>query len=106
MELKEKVLLGQATPEQVAEWKKKHPGLYGVIITDHVVYMKMPTFDDLNCAMATAEEGKPFDYWLNLANQTQVGGSEEVVKQPHLFNALLAVMKKKVEGLNGKLLEL
>ena len=52
-----KPLHGQATDEQIASWKKEHPGgIYALRSGDQIAYFKEPSLDDVNCAMAKANQ--------------------------------------------------
>lgn len=102
----DKVLIGQATPEQIAEWKRKHGEVYACRVKGNITYLRIPSFDDINYATSKADADKPLDYWQKIAETTYLGGSEEVLKQVDLFLKLMSLMKQRIEEADGELLEL
>lgn len=105
--MKETVLIGQASPEQLAAWKAQFPlGIYQVRVNDHVGYFKMPTFDETNCAMGKYELDKPLNYSREIAEMTKIGGSDELLKNDTYLIATIQIVKRKVESLEAELLDL
>ncbi|MDY0200974.1 MAG: hypothetical protein RBR40_08300 [Tenuifilaceae bacterium] len=89
-----KELIGQATPEQIEAWKKKHGKLFGIIVDGHICYLRKP--DRRTLSYATAAGGSdPIKFNETLLNNCWVGGSEAIKTEDDLFL-----------GASGKLAEL
>jgi hypothetical protein len=100
-------LIGQATQEQINEWKAKHPlGIYAIQVGGHVAYFKNPGFDELNYGYAQWEADKALAMWLAIAGATKIGGSEEVLTNPTLFSGAKGKIQQKVDGAKAELLDL
>ena len=100
-------LTGQATPEQIAEWKRKNTlGIYAIEVDGHVGYFKNPGRNELNCAMSKADREKALDMFDELANITFIGGSNEIIKDDQMFIGVSQELKVKFEGKKAKLVNL
>jgi len=100
-------LTGQATGEQIREWKHKHKaGIFAVEVDGHVAYFKNPGRNELNCAMSKADKDRALDIFEELANVTFIGGSEEVLKDDQMFIGVSQELKVKLEGKRAKLVNL
>lgn len=103
----ENQLIGQVDQETIDEWKKAHKlGIYAVKVKEHVGYFKMPGFDEMNCSYAAYDPEKVLAQWQALADVTWLGGSEELLTNPTLFNAVKYVLQSKADGLKADLLDL
>lgn len=99
--------VGQATPEQIAQWKKDNAdGVYAVEVKGHVAYFRNPDIDDMNAAASLTTKDAPLDYFKILANDTYLGGSKEVFESRPLFLDFIETIKPKLDGKKGKLLDL
>ncbi len=100
-------LIGQATNEQIAEWKRKYKyGIYAVEVDGHVGYFKNPGRNELNCAMSKADKDKALDIFEELASVTFLGGSEEILKDDQMFIGVSQELKIKLEGKQATLVNL
>jgi hypothetical protein len=100
-------LKGQATDEQITEWKNKYKyGIYALEVDGHVGYFKNPGRDELNCAMSKADRDKALDIFEELANVTFIGGSEEILKDDQMFIGVSQELKVKLEGKKATLVNL
>ena len=101
------VLKGQATDEQIAEWKAKYKyGIYAMEVDGHIGYFKNPGRNELNCAMSKADRDKALDIFEELANVTFIGGSEEILKDDQMFIGVSQELKVKLDGKKAKLVNL
>ncbi len=101
------VLTGQATDEQIKEWKAKHKyGIYAVTIGDHVGYFKNPNRQEINCALSKADKDNALAVFEMLASTTFIGGSEELLKDDQMFIGLSNEIKVKLDGTKAKLVNL
>lgn len=100
-------LIGQATAEQIAEWKAKHPlGIYAIVVGGHVAYFKNPNRHEVNCAMAKADKDKALALFEELCSVTFIGGSEETLKNDSMFLGLCQEIKVKLDGQQAALVNL
>jgi hypothetical protein len=100
-------LIGQASNEQIAEWKRKCKyGIYAVEVDGHIGYFKNPGRNELNCAMSKADKDKALDIFEELASVTFLGGSEEILKDDQMFIGVSQELKVKLEGKQATLVNL
>jgi hypothetical protein len=100
--MKKEELIGQATPEQVAEWKKKHGKLWAIIVDGHICYLRKPDRKILGYA-SVAGKDNPLKFNEVILNSCFVGGSEAVKNEDDLF---LGASSKLVELIQVKEAEL
>lgn len=82
-----KVLVGQATPGEIATWKTENPdGIY-FIKSDagHIGYFREPMMADINTATESAVEGEPFASIRKFMELTFIGGSDAIYKDDKMF---------------------
>jgi hypothetical protein len=102
-----KLLKGQASEAQLAEWKGKYKyGIYAIEVDGHIAYFKNPGRSELNCAMSKADRDKALDIFEELASVTFIGGSEEILKDDQMFIGVSQELKVKLEGKKAKLVNL
>jgi hypothetical protein len=100
---KEKVKhAGEVTPEQIAEWKKKHGKVFAVIVDGHICYLKKPDRNTLSYA-STIGMKDPIKFNEIMLENCWLGGSELIKTDDDLF---LAASGKLVELINVKDAEL
>ena len=105
--IKELGLTGQASAEQINEWKRKHKtGIYSVEVAGHIGYFKNPGRHELNCAMSKADRERALDIYEELAAVTFIGGSEEILKDDQMFIGVSQELKVKLDGKKAKLVNL
>lgn len=81
---KETTPIGQATPEQIAEWKKKHGKVYAIIVDGHICYLRKPTRNELSYS-ATVSQNNSLKGNEVLMKSMWLGGSEEIQTNDELF---------------------
>ncbi len=77
-------LIGQATPEQIEEWKKKHGKVWAIIVGGHICYIRKPNRAELSYS-ATVSQNNPLKGNEVLLKATWLGGSEAVQTEDELF---------------------
>ena len=92
-------LIGLATEDQVAAWKKEYPkGIYGLEVDGHIGYFKNPGRAEMNCAMSKVDKDAALDMFEDLAQTTFIGGSEAVLVDDEMFYGIVQQIKVKMEG--------
>ncbi len=81
---KGEALIGQATDEQIQEWKKKYENIYAIIVGGHIAYLKKPDRKILGFA-TTAGKTNPIRFNEQILNNCFLGGSEEIKTDDKLF---------------------
>lgn len=85
-------LIGQATPEQIAEWKKKHLILFALKVGGHIGYIRKPTRPEISYAQTVAQTN-PLKSNEVLLNAVWVGGSDEIKTNDELFFGVCNVLE-------------
>lgn len=98
----EQKLKGQATPEQIEEWKKKYGKVSGIIVDGHIGYLRKPDRKTLSYA-SVAGQKDPLKFNEVLLNNCWLGGSDEIKTDDELF---LSVGSKLAELVTVKEAEL
>lgn len=89
-------LIGQATPEQVQEWKDKHGDIFAIKAEEHICYLRRPTRKAISYA-SVAGKTDPLKFNETLLRECWLGGSEEIRKNDDLFLAASGVLDKIIE---------
>lgn len=79
-----KELIGQATPEQITEWKNKFGKVSAIIVDGHIGYFKKPDRKTLGYASSVGTKD-PIKFNEVLMNNCFIGGSEAIKKDDDLF---------------------
>ncbi|MFN4249267.1 MAG: hypothetical protein ACK4EY_16185 [Flavipsychrobacter sp.] len=104
-----KQLNGQATPEQIEQWKKDNPaGIYAISLHGHIAYFRNPEIMDMNAATGCTTKDNALDYFTTLANDTYLGGSKAFIDGSNAKWTLdyIETVKEKLEGKKGELVNL
>jgi len=96
MEDNGKTMVGQATPEQIEAWKKKHGEIFAVRCDGHVAYLKKPSRKALSYA-SVAGKTDPIKFNEALLNDCFIGGSEAVKTDDSLFLGVSAKLAELIE---------
>lgn len=89
----EKVLSGQATPEQIAMWKKQHIDVFEVVSRDKVCYLKRPDRNTLRAVDAVSES----DYLRGdevVIENCWLGGDPEIKTNDVYFLEAIQTLKE------------
>jgi hypothetical protein len=82
--MEKKELIGQATPDQITEWKNKHGVVKAIIVENHIAYFKKPDRKILGFAYSVGTKD-PIKFNEILMNNCFIGGSEAIKKDDDLF---------------------
>ncbi len=104
-------LNGQATAAEIAAWKAKYPGgIYAIYAPEpeptHVGYFKNPMRIEVNVALAEASVTRKLASSEKLAELTFIGGSEELLKREDFFLGICDDIRKKMDGVKTKVVNL
>lgn len=92
----EQKLKGQATPEQIEEWKKKYGTVKGIIVDGHIGYLKKPDRKTLSYA-SVAGQKDPLKFNEILLNNCWLGGSELIKTDDDLFYSASGKISELIE---------
>lgn len=91
-----KKLVGQATPEQIEAWKKKHGEIFAVKCNGHVAYLKKPSRKAISYA-SMAGKTDPMKFNEAILNDCFIGGSEAIKTDDSLFLGVSAKIADLIE---------
>lgn len=94
MEKETKTLIGQATEEQIAEWKNKFGDIHSVTAEGHVAYFKNPNRQQVGYAMGLQKD--PMKMTEFLLKECRVGGSEVFEKEVSFMLGAAPLLEKLV----------
>ncbi len=88
-EIKEepKLLKGQATPEQLAEWKAKFGQVWEVEVDGSIAYFKKPSRAALRAALTFVDKDK-VKYMEVVVSNCWLGGDENMKEDDDMFFAM------------------
>ena len=98
-------LIGQVSPEQVQEWKKKHGKVYGIIVDGHIAYLKKPDRKTLGYA-STVGAKDPIKFNEVVLSNCFIGGSEAVKTDDELFFGASGKLSEIIEVKEAELVNL
>ena len=101
----ESQLIGQATPEQIEEWKKKYGVLKAIIVDGHICYVKKPDRKTLGYA-SVAGKDNPLKFNEVILANCFVGGSEEIKTNDELFLGASSVLVELIQVKEAELVNL
>lgn len=100
-------LIGEAAPEQIAEWKKKYKeGIYAIPVGGHIGYFRNPTRSDLNIATSQLDTDNLTDITETVIRETMIGGSGAILEEDNLYFGASKQIQKKLDGAKSKLVNL
>ena len=90
--MSEEKVIGQATAEQIKEWKGKHGDVFAIKVDDenegtHVCYLRTPKRKDLSAA-SVAGKVDPLKFNEVILRQCWLGGDEAIRTDDRLFLAV------------------
>ncbi|MBA3830139.1 MAG: hypothetical protein H0X33_14460 [Taibaiella sp.] len=88
------LLKGEATPEEIAGWKKLYPqGIYSIIVGGKsVLYFKKPGRSELNYANSKRNPDEEFDYYEAICFVTCIGGAKDLLNDEQSFLGIVLRM--------------
>ena len=96
MSVEKTKLKGQATEEQIAEWKKKYGAVSGIVVDGHICYLKPINRKILSMASSTGAKDPLQFNEIVLAN-CWLAGSEEIKTNDTLFLSAGAKLAEFIE---------
>lgn len=87
-------LIGQATDEQIAEWKQQYGDIHSVTAENHVAYFKNPNRQQVGYAMGLQKD--PIKMTEFLLKECRVGGSEIFEKEVSFMLGATPLLEKLV----------
>lgn len=98
-------LIGQATPEQIEIWKKKHRDVFSLVVDGHVGYFKKPDRKTLSYATMAGSKD-PIKFNEALMNNCFIGGSDEIKSDDSLFFSASGKLAELIEIKEAELVKL
>lgn len=102
---KEEKLVGQAAPEQIEAWKRKHGEVFAVTVGDSVCYLKKPSRKALGYA-SFASKNNPLNFNEVILNDCWLGGDESIKTDDAKFLGVSAVLTELIEVKEAELKKL
>lgn len=93
---KKETLIGQATAEQIKEWKEAHGNIFTIKTDGHICYLRKPSRKAISYA-SVAGKTDPLKFNETLLRECWLGGSEEIRKNDDLFMAASGVLDQLIE---------
>lgn len=98
-------LKGQATPEQVAEWKAKHGQVFQYQVEDKICYLRTVDRNTYSAAAAKVSTS-PAKFNEVIIQNIWLGGDEEIRKNDQYFYGLIDFVEELMAKKKGSLTEL
>ncbi len=98
-------LTGQATPEQIAAWKKKHGKVFQVKTGDSVGYIHKPGRKELSYASHVGAS-KPLDFAEAILASCWLGGDETIKSNDDKFLSVSSQLEKIITVAEAEITEL
>lgn len=101
----EKELKGQATPEQIAEWKANNKEVFAVTVDGHIAYLKSPDRKTMSYASVGGAKD-PIKFNEILLKGCWLGGSNEIQTDDDLFFAVGGKLAEIIQVKEAELVKL
>lgn len=98
-------LIGEVTPEQIQEWKKKHGTVKAIVVGGHIAYVKKPDRKTLGYA-TVGSKNDPIKFNEIILQNCFIGGSEAVKTNDDLFLGASSVLTELIEVKEAELVNL
>lgn len=89
--MSKETLIGEATADQIAAWKKKYGKVFGIKVGGHICYLKPPDRKILSYA-SVAGKSDPLKFNETILGSCFIGGSEAIKKDDELFLGAGAIL--------------
>jgi hypothetical protein len=96
---------GEASREQIEEWKAKHGKVFGIIVDGHIAYLKKPDRKTLSYATSVAAKD-PIKFNEIILNNCWLGGSEAIKTEDDLFLGVSGKLSELIEVKEAELVNL
>jgi hypothetical protein len=94
--MSEEKFIGEATPDQIKEWKEKYGVVNAVKVDGHICYLKNPSRSHLSAASVAAKTD-PLKFNEVILRNCWLGGSEEIRTNDALFLGASGVLDQLIE---------
>ena len=98
-------LKGQATAEQLAEWKEKYGKVFQYIVDDKTCYMRPVDRATYSAATAKITSGGPSKFNETVIENIWLGGDEELKKKDCYYFGLIDFVEELMAKKKGSLSE-
>jgi hypothetical protein len=98
-------LIGEATQEQIKEWKEKYGRVIGIKVDDHICYLRTPDRKILSYA-TTVGSKDPIKFNEILLNNCWLGGSYDIKTNDSLFLSVSGKLAELIEIKEAELVNL
>ena len=103
--MEQKALMGQATPEQIAQWKQKHEDIFAVEVDGSICYLHKPDRKTMK-AVASIGQGDPIRASEILLENCWLDGDPTIKTNDEKFFAVSKEMAKIIEVKQAELKKL
>lgn len=103
--MRENTYQGQATPEQIQEWKNKHGEISAIICEGRICYLKKPSRKALSYASGIGAKD-PIKFNELILNDCFLGGDESFKTDDSFFLAASAQIPALIEVKEAELVKL
>jgi hypothetical protein len=104
--MEQKQLIGQATPEQIAEWKAKHGEIYAYEVDGKVCYMRAVDRNTYSLAASKVTSAGPAKYNEVVIDNVWLGGCEDIRKEDGYWFGLIEFLEELLAKKKGTLSKL
>lgn len=99
----EKKLTGEATPEQIATWKKEHGKVYRYEVDGRVCYFRAVDRNTYSLAAAKITSAGPAKFNEVVIENIWLGGDESIKKEDSYFFGLIEFIEELMAKKKGNL---
>ena len=103
--MSKKELIGQATNEQIAAWKKEHSKVFTYIVDGRIAYLK-PVNRDLYALAATQVSKSPAKFTEKIVEGIWLGGDQSIRNEDTYYFGLIDFVEELMNTQKGELGEL
>ena len=100
-----KIISGQATPEQIESWKKRHGEVFAYEVDDRIGYLRRPTRQVVSMA-SMAGQNDPYKFAEVILVNCWLGGDEALRSEDKYFMGLSQKLNEIVEIRVGEIKKL
>jgi hypothetical protein len=100
-----KELKGQASAEQIAEWKNRYPNVFTITVDGHIGYLKSPDRKILSYVSSVWSKD-PIKFNEILLTNCWLGGSEEIKTNDELFLGASSKLSEMIQVKDAELVKL
>ena len=98
----DKVLIGQASPEQIEKWKEENDIVFNYKVDGRIAYLK-PVHRTLYAAAATKVSTSPAKFTETIIEGIWLGGDEAIRKEDQYYFGLIDFVEELMNKKKGEL---